>query len=46
MGTSLAFTLKSKNGILNMLKTDVSIVSSVRGTNTDKKWRGLWCVYV
>ena len=25
-----------------MLKTDVSIVSSVRGTNTDKKWRGIW----
>ena len=44
MDNFLAFTLKS-NGILNMLKTDTLVLSSVRDNNieyTPKLWRGLW----
>lgn len=44
MDKFLAFTLKS-NGILNMLKTDTLVLSSIRDNNveyTPKLWRGLW----
>lgn len=44
MGEFLAFTLKSL-GILNMLKTDVLILSNIRNNANPyvpKMWRGLW----
>lgn len=45
MDKFLAFTLKSNNGFLNMLKTDTLVLSTVRESNkpfTPKLWRGLW----
>lgn len=44
MGNFSAFTLKSQ-GILNMLKTDTLVLSTVRNSKNDytpKMWRGLW----
>ena len=45
MDKYLAFTLKSNNGFLNMLKTETLVLSTIRDQTkpfTPKMWCGLW----